>query len=483
MVATKFDSARTLAQARLAAAEDVPAEDVLVFARRGDGFGLVGGMGRGAGWAEIVEVGTEDEPLVERAWRTGMPVRQDAAEPVHVVGPYWARHSAVVPVGHEHLVVFGSTSPINASDAVVVRMAAQSVAKTGDVSAEKLLADELELVHAIRALMAYRAENVRDTARHIALVAARALSCDVGVVQVADGQTEALEVIQFLDLGTVAGSAGPDAAAYLRDASLLADLHVEQTVKPDPRVWQSAVVSRLTVPIGSDAPLGAFALGHSVDRPRGFTLLCQRIARALAESAELLLAQAITREALAAERDLLHQISRTDALTGLANRTGWEEAVATMTATADGGSSYAIVSADLDGLKAVNDRFGHPVGDALIKAAANLLRSATRDGDLVARVGGDEFQVLLPQAGEAGALRVVGRIRRNSRRWLVTEHGLTPRLSVGWSVARAEGVADALDRADRRMYAAKRRRARPPGLPAPSSVSSAERRVGPRGPS
>src|SRR6185312_13897629 len=100
----------------------------------------------------------------------------------------------------------------------------------------------------------------------------------------------------------------------------------------DPRLWDADVVSRLTVPIGAGSPLGAFVLGHSVDRPRGFTLLCQRIARALAEAAELLLAQAITREALAAERVVLDRITRTDPLTVLANRTGWEQALGSLQA-------------------------------------------------------------------------------------------------------------------------------------------------------
>ena len=461
MVEANVSVSRSDPPSRRSVVDDISADDVLVFAGGTTGFRLIGGTGRGEGWADIVELHAEDEPLIDRAWRTGLPVRTDAAEPIHIAGPYWACHSAIVPVGYEHLVVFGSGAPILASDAVVVRVAAQTVAQTGGVSAEKLLADELELVHAIRALMAYRPETVRDTARHVALVAARALSCDVGVVQVASGGAEALEVIHLLRGGEEAATAGPDAAAYLRTASGLADLTVEQTVAPNPHLWQADVVSRLTVPIGTDAPLGAFALGHAVDRPRGFTMLCQRIARALAESAELLLAQAIAREALAAERDLLHRISRTDPLTGLANRTGWDDAVAALD-TSEGGDAptYAILSADLDSLKAVNDRFGHPIGDAVIRGAANLLRTATRDGDTVARVGGDEFLVLLPATDAEGAAHVARRIRRSVRRWRVTEYRLTPQLSIGWSISNGDGSAGAILRADQRMYAVKRRRAR-----------------------
>ncbi len=456
------------------AAADRLAEDALVFARRAGGFRLIGGAGRGEGWADIVDLEPGAEPLIDRAWRTGLPVRSDAAEPIHVAGPYWSRHSVIVPLGHEHLVVFGSRTPITASDAAVVRAAAGTVAETGGASAEKLLGDELELVHAIRALMAYRAETVRDTARHIALIAARSLSCDVGAVQVATGGAEALEVIYLQEAGVSDGTAGPDAAAYLRAATALEDLRVEQTVGGDPRLWDADVVSRLTVPIGAGSPLGAFVLGHSVDRPRGFTMLCQRIARALAEAAELLLAQAITREALAAERVVLDRITRTDPLTGLANRTGWEQALASLQA-GDGGEAptYAILSADLDELKVVNDRYGHPIGDAVLRGAANLLRTATRAGDTVARVGGDEFLVLLPSIDADGAARIARRIRRHVREWRVTEFALTPKLSIGWSVSTGDGSAATIVRADRRMYALKRRRAHASGTPIPRRSANA----------
>ena len=462
---------------------EISVRDVLVFARRADGFVLIGGTGRGQGWADIVELRDDEEPLVDRAWRTGRPVRTDSAGALHVAGPYWAAHSVVVPVG-EHLVVFGDTQPIVASDAVILRVAAQTAAETGGVAAEKLLGDELELVYAVRALMAYRAETVRDTARHIALVAARSLSCDVGIVQVATPGGETLQAVHILDTEGEEGVAGPDAAAYLAAAANLSGPRVEQTVGPDPRLWQADVVSRLTIPIGTDTRLGALALGHSPGSPRGFTLLCQRIARALAEAAELLLAQAITREALASERAILQHTTRTDALTGLANRTGWNEAVAALIANAgDEVRTYAVLSIDLDGLKAVNDRYGHALGDAVIRGAANLLRTVTREGDTVARLGGDEFLVLLPSTDAKGAAKVARRIQRNASHWRVTEHGLAPQLSVGWAVTSGADPSAAILQADHDMYAMKRRRtnaaARRSTLPhPPRTTGSPDRRAG-----
>lgn len=450
-------------------AQDLGVDDILVFVRIARGFRLVGGVGRGFGWADIVEVRTADEPIAARASRAGVPVRTSSPKALRVIGPYWARDSVVVPVGHEHLVVFGGAGARTVSDAHLVRAAARVVGETHDVPGEKLLADELELVHAVRALMAYRAETVRDTARHIALVAARALSCDVAAIHIANGEPTAVEILRLGGTDgfeTDATLAGPDAPTYLIDAARLTEPLVEQSVDPGSRVWVDEVVSRLTLPIGGGEALGALSLGHAAARPRGFTLLCQRIGQALAEAAELLLSQAIARERLAAEHDLLRRVSLTDALTGVGNRAAWDDAIASLRPL-DGGESrpFAIFSTDLDGLKAVNDRYGHASGDTVIRRAANLLRASVREGDIIARTGGDEFLILMCDATERGARQVVRRIGRNLRSWRVTEHGLTPELSVGWAMGNADPIRVACS-ADERMYRAKRRRARLRRLPA-----------------
>jgi diguanylate cyclase (GGDEF)-like protein len=443
-------------------ATELGVEDILVFVRAGDGFRLIGGVGRGGGWAEIVEVRTSEEPIADRAWKAGVPVRTSAPTAVRIIGPYWARNGVTVPVGLDHLVVFGGSTAVTASDAHLARAASRVVSNSHDVPAEKLLADELELVHAVRGLMAYRAENVADTARHIALVAARALSCEVAAIHVLSGSDGLLELIR---LGGADGFetdpsiGGPDALGYLSDAMSMIEPRVEQSVNVVPRIWTDEIVSRLTLPIGGAQPLGAMSLGHAVSRPRGFTALCQRIGRAISESAELLLSQAIVREQLAAERDVLRQATLTDSLTGVGNRAAWDEAMASM-ASGDGEAlSFAILSIDLDELKSVNDRFGHATGDAVIRGAANLLNASIRTGDLLARVGGDEFLVLLPAADAKAARRVARRIGRHLAFWRVTEHDLAPEMSVGWAVANGDPRL-AMQRADERMYLAKRRRAR-----------------------
>jgi diguanylate cyclase (GGDEF)-like protein len=444
---------------RRSGADPTGAADILVFQADQDCFRLIGGIGRGAGWADVVVVRASDEPLVDRAWRTGVLVRCASTHPTRIVGPYWARHAAVVPVGQDHLAVFGGQGPLSPSDAALVSAAADIVAVTQDVPAEKLLADELEVVHAVRALTAYRPENVRDTARHIAIAAARALSCDVAAIQVGNGTARQLEVIKMTEdeVDPDPIHAGPQAAEFLGDATRLSGPTVEQTVSPEPRIWAEEVVSRMTLPIGSDQRLGALTLGHAARRPRGFTMLCQRIGRALADSADMLLSQAIAREQLSAEHALLRHATALDPLTGVGNRIAWDDAVTRLlnSQTADQ-RTFAVLSVDLDDLKSINDRYGHQSGDTVIRAAANLLRGSVRLGDVVARVGGDEFLVLLPNADETAARAVRRRIARSLDAWRVTEHGLKPGLSVGWAVGE-DDLHAAISKADARMYAAKRR--------------------------
>ena len=120
--------------------------------------------------------------------------------------------------------------------------------------------------------------------------------------------------------------------------------------------------------------------------------------------------------AIALENVRLHRLvarqASTDGLTELANRREFEDSLANEISRAERfGGSLALILADLDNFKQVNDRFGHQTGDEVLRAFADIVRETVRDIDVAARYGGEEFAVLLPQTDIAGAERLAERLR------------------------------------------------------------------------
>jgi diguanylate cyclase len=102
----------------------------------------------------------------------------------------------------------------------------------------------------------------------------------------------------------------------------------------------------------------------------------------------------------------------TDALTGLSNRRAFDLAVRNAAAEAmNSGSSLAFVLLDIDHFKMVNDHWGHPAGDEVLRQVAATLTRIVRGGDVVARYGGEEFAMILPRTGRRGALAVSEKLR------------------------------------------------------------------------
>lgn len=168
-------------------------------------------------------------------------------------------------------------------------------------------------------------------------------------------------------------------------------------------------------------------------------------------------------------KDLEERLSRAalvDPLTDLPNRRRFLERLEEALIRSDRTRSHAcVLFLDVDGLKVVNDRYGHAVGDRLLTGIAHRLRAILRRNDTVARLGGDEFVVLAEDLGmdEAAALEAAEVVVRKVERTVCTDYDLgelrlTGAASVGMTLFLGlERSADAvLSDADARMYAAKR---------------------------
>lgn len=425
--------------------------DAFVFQRIAPGrFAHLGGVGRGVGWAGIVDVALRDEPLVAEALDSMQPRPFSTSEPRRVFGPYWASDGYVVPLTFDQFVVLGLTAaPAEGTDAAALQAAALLVEIIPSVSPAKRLADELELQHAVEAVMRVDLRDVASTAEHIVAAAVEALSCDYGALW--DGESGTL--------ATVAPSWSPRAS--------IADVRhtMARMVTHDiPRCWQDVTVAPTSPPFTAAdgvrsvyvlrvGDAGVLFLAHTAASPRGFTSLCQRIGERIAQAAGMMLSAAAHREQLRRETDAARLSARTDALTGLGNRLAWREALADSFAHHD---RVGILVLDLDGLKLANDEHGHAVGDRLLVRTAAVLSEVTRDEDVVARVGGDEFGVLLPGADDDGCQGLVERFRAAASRAACP---VPLSVAAGWAIARSPAELSLAERlADERMYADKRRR-------------------------
>ncbi|MBL8258507.1 MAG: GGDEF domain-containing protein [Candidatus Competibacteraceae bacterium] len=151
-----------------------------------------------------------------------------------------------------------------------------------------------------------------------------------------------------------------------------------------------------------------------------------------------------------AEEKVRH-LSLHDALTGLYNRTYFNEEIERLRSARDYPIGFLI--ADLDGLKPVNDAYGHQVGDLLIQRAARVLEHGVRTEDVVARIGGDEFVVILYQTDGAQAEGVMDRVHNAVEAYNRRNEKLPVSLSLGAGIAFEAALLDeALRQADEAMY-------------------------------
>jgi diguanylate cyclase (GGDEF)-like protein len=156
----------------------------------------------------------------------------------------------------------------------------------------------------------------------------------------------------------------------------------------------------------------------------------------------------------------LQNLSTTDYLTGLANRATLEARLAQELSRARRHErKFAIALVDVDAFKAFNDTFGHPKGDRALQSLATLMQSTARDSDLVARFGGEEFAILLPETGVLEAHAKLEALRaRTEASELVDDVDRPMTFTAGIATFPTDGssAAQLLAAADARLYAGKK---------------------------
>jgi diguanylate cyclase (GGDEF)-like protein len=163
----------------------------------------------------------------------------------------------------------------------------------------------------------------------------------------------------------------------------------------------------------------------------------------------------------------LSDSARTDSLTGLLNRRGFDECfVYELERARRGSGRLSLVLLDLDHFKEVNDRLGHAAGDGALERVGGVLIATKRQIDVAARVGGEEFALLLPDSDADGAFSVCERVRHRVRETLALQLGVTVERSVDGPLTVSLGIAsfpvdgtsppEMLTAADRALYEAKR---------------------------
>jgi len=264
------------------------------------------------------------------------------------------------------------------------------------------------------------------------------------------------EVLEAGDVGhalATVRTGAPD--VLLLDARIDRDgqpLSVLEAVKSDPDLFRVAVV--LAAP-GFTLAQVLEALDHGahdvIDVPVSPPEL---VARMRAASR----ARALQGELLARE-EALEGLAYSDDLTGLANRRfAMRQLAAQLSRARRHDEPLALLLADIDHFKALNDDHGHLAGDAVLRAVALRLRSRLRQEDVIGRFGGEEFLIALPETDARGALRAAEALRGVIADAGVDVDGRLHRvsISIGWAMSTGEDVDGLIRRADDALYAAKR---------------------------
>ena len=148
-----------------------------------------------------------------------------------------------------------------------------------------------------------------------------------------------------------------------------------------------------------------------------------------------------------------------DGLTGLSNRSFFDRQIEDEIALARrAGGLLSCILSDVDHFKSINDRFGHPFGDEVLRRVATELSQAVREEDVVCRYGGEEFAVISRNTGTHGAVNLAERLREAVAGCVISCRGEAIHVTASFGIAGSDEIAldEMIDHADAALYSAKR---------------------------
>ncbi|MGY1830068.1 EAL domain-containing protein [Geodermatophilus sp. SYSU D01180] len=436
-----------------------------------------------AGWERFRSAPTPPA-LVEQVLRTGVPAPADRGSAL--LTDWWVEAFGVgsllaVPLGrppHVAGVLTLDSVALRPFSAEVRRLAAAVGAHLGGVveqaRAAQARTDELEVAGAVRQLLVDGAgvTGVAAAAEVLAAAVQRLAGTDRGAAYLIgdDGRVEDIRLVGWspgarqVVTARAAGRPADSVPLWRRVAEERRPVFVEDAAASDllpaDLVAALGLTSYVTVPLLAGGRLLGMVVSGSVGRAHTWSPAVRAAVAHLTLEGALVVENAALRAVEQVRLAQLASEAHHDPLTGLANRRRFTELVE-RTIYAEPHRSCAVLMIDLDRFKEINDSFGHSVGDDLLCLVGPRLEAVLGPGDLLARMGGDEFAVLLPDAGEARARDVAERLGGALREAFVLDgQPLHVDASIGVALCPEHGRDRSLllARADTAMYGAKRGR-------------------------
>ena len=354
------------------------------------------------------------------------------------------------------------TKPWSGSEMVMIKCAAEQISTSLNLHGELLLADfERKILQ--QSFEGLKLLNSSLTLESVYSAAVAALQMIVAADLIAFGKITVDSVtLQHLD----SALAPPAATPYPLADSLVGQAVKYRCILPDGgnNSGRTPVVNGLTlfdgfpsllvVPLGQDRSPISGVLLVAGRKPGLFSRRCRDLI-------EMISAQVTIRLELAHSHEQINQLTVTDGLTGIANRRAFERALEVMhTRALRRDSAFSLIICDIDLFKKINDSCGHPFGDHVIQQVATEMKTLVRSGDLAARIGGEEFAVLLEDTDKKGAAEVAERLRDRVEKKKIYHQGHPWPVTISIGVAAFPGdtgdTEKLINYADQALYRAKK---------------------------